>query len=216
MLDDPQAMASELSETELTCLAGVADPRRLLQIFTDPDPATPEEQGQLVGCLEDETLLRIFIAGFLSDSGPLSEETSACIRTRFEGLDLRPVMLAGAQGEEQDAAGGAEFIAGFFITLACLNQEEWAAAAPALDMDPGDQESAMCVLERMGGPEGMVAVLGEDAETGAMALFGTVVECGLEDGPEPAKQTPTPAPTATPAPATGPKPGAPCTSTSAR
>ena len=126
--DDPESVASELSDQELACLAQVADVSQLLRIFSDPGIATPEEQTRLMGCLNDETVARIFLAGFVPDSGPLSLETSACVRAAFKELDPRAVMTAGLEGDPATAMAGS--MTAFIVTLACLNREEWEASAP--------------------------------------------------------------------------------------
>ena len=178
VLDDPEAVASELSDPELACLAGTADTGRLLQIFADPGLATPEEGTQLVTCLEDETLLRIFLTGFIGEAKPLTLETSDCVRTGFEGIDLRSVMLAGTGGDEESAMAGS--MAAFITTLACLSEEEWLAIAPAMDMDPSERDSLLCLTEELGGPEGMAQALSGEDESGMMAFFAASAECGLQ------------------------------------
>ena len=100
-LDDPVAIAGELSESELTCLAGVAEIGRLMEIFSAPEQASAEEQTKLLRCMEKETLLRIFLTGIMEVAGPLSVETSKCIRTGMEGVDLPTAMLAGPAGEDR-------------------------------------------------------------------------------------------------------------------
>ena len=67
----------------------------------------------------------------------------------------------------------------FFTTLSFLNEEEFTAAAPALDMTPADRESLQCVLDQLGGPEGMAATFGSGDESGIMALIGAAMGCGL-------------------------------------
>ncbi len=200
MLDDPEAVASQLSNQELACLAGVADVARLLTIFSDPSMATSEEQTKLIGCLQDETLTRMFLSGFIQDTGPLSTETSACVRIGFREIDIRSVMLSGLQGDPGTAMSGS--MAALFLTLACLNPEEWNAAAPAMDMRPDDRAGMRCLLEEMGGPQGMAAVLGAEAQSGFTALFAAAAGCGMEMGGPPGQLSPavtaTPEPTATP------------------
>ena len=178
MLDDPEAVASELSGPELACLAGTADTGSLLRLFADPGQATPEETTQLITCLEDETLLRIFLTGFIGESGPLSLETSECVRTGFEGIDLRSLMLAGTEGDEQAAMAGS--MAAFTMTLACLSEEEWLDIAPAMGMDPSERDSLLCLTEKLGGPEGMAQALSGEDESGIMAFFAASAECGLQ------------------------------------
>lgn len=180
-MDDPVALAEELSDSELACLAGTADTDRLLQLFASPELASPEEQTQLIECLEEETVLRIFLTGMIGETGALSEETSDCIRAGAEGIGLRSVMLAGIGGDEQTAMVGS--MSAFFVTIACLNEEEWETAGPALDMDASDRESLQCVLEELGGPEGLATTL--ETEAGLMTLFAASTNCGLQPGAGP-------------------------------
>ena len=177
-LDNPEAIADELSDAELACLAGHAETERLLELFSDPELATPEEQAQLIGCLEDETVLRLFTAGLLGETGSLSEETSMCIRTGTDAIDLRSVMTAGISGNEEAAMIGG--MSAFFVAIGCLNDEELSAAAPNLGMTPQDIESLGCVMDQLGGPEGMAEVLGSQDESSLMTLFGAAMGCGLQ------------------------------------
>ena len=48
-LNDPLTVASELSAAELTCLAGVAEIARLMEIFAAPELASPEERANVIG-----------------------------------------------------------------------------------------------------------------------------------------------------------------------
>ena len=111
-------------------------PRRSWRWLGVPELASPDEAEQLIQCLEDETLMRLFLTGLIGQAGTLSEETSECIRGGFSGFDLRSMMLASAAGGDEEAGmvGG---MAAFFLTLSCLEEDEWAAAAPALDDDAG-------------------------------------------------------------------------------
>jgi hypothetical protein len=67
-----------------------------------------------------------------------------------------------------------------FLTMACLSDEEFTAAAPALGMSPDDRESLNCVMEQLGGPEGIAETLGAGDESSFMALFGAAMGCGLQ------------------------------------
>ena len=120
MPDDAETFASELSESELACLAGTADIGRLSRIFSGLDETPPEELTEIIGCLQEDTLLRMFLSGVVQDPAPLSMETSACIRTAFEGIDLRSGMLAAMLGNGQNNM----IAAGVFVTIACLNDVE--------------------------------------------------------------------------------------------
>ena len=190
MLDDPETLASELSESETACLAGTADAERLGRILYGTEESTPEELNAILGCLQDETLLRLLLSGFVQDPAPLSMETGACIRTGFEKIDLRGAMLATVLGNEQDKM----MFASIFVTIACLNDEEWETAATVLGVDLGTRAAMMCLLEEMGGTAGLTAALEPGAEESFTALILAVTDCDLEmeGGTEPAT-TPTPA-----------------------
>ena len=184
MMDDPETLASELSESETACLAGTADTERLGRILYGTEESTPEELNAILGCLQDETLLRLLLSEFVQDPAPLSMETSACIRTGFEKIDLRGAMLATVLGNEQDKM----MFASIFVTIACLNDEEWETAATVLGVDLGTRAAMMCLLEEMGGTAGLTAALEPGAEESFTALILAVTGCDLEmeGGTEPA------------------------------
>ena len=52
MMDDPETLASELSESETACLAGTADAERLGRILYGTEESTPEELNAILGCLQ--------------------------------------------------------------------------------------------------------------------------------------------------------------------
>ena len=200
-MQDAQALAAVLSPEELGCILQNADPQVLQKLMSAPDTATPEEAEGFINCLQDDTLILFFLVPFTSETGALSEESSACIRTGFGGLDLRAMMLASYASPEDEAAQ-VTGMTGFLVTLSCLNQEEWDAASPALELGPYNPEGLQCVLEKVGGPEGLAAMAA--AEGPPIALFGAAVECNLafitgEQPPPPPAPTAAPAPTAMPA-----------------
>ena len=184
MLDDPQTVTSEISDSELACLGGTSDIGRLGRILYGTEESTPEELNAILGCLQDETLLRLLLSEFVQDPAPLSMETSACIRTGFERIDLRGAMLAIVLGNEQDKM----MFASIFVTIACLNDEEWETAATVLGVDLGTRAAMMCLLEEMGGTAGLTAALEPGAEESFTALILAVTGCDLEmeGGTEPA------------------------------
>ena len=184
VLDGPDTALSELSESERTCLEDDDDDTAsLIRALGAPGTAGREGQAKLIGCLEDETLARVFLAGFVGDSGPLSVETSICVRSAFSEIDPRAVMTAGIEGNPGAAMAGS--MAGFSVTLACLNDEEWEAAAPRLGMAPGEREGMQCVLEELGGPSEMAAAMKAANEDDFTVLAQALMDCGLDTGPLP-------------------------------
>ena len=193
-LVDSEAALSRLSKPEISCLEQAAGPGRLHEILRDTRVPVPEADAWIVACLGDDTLINIFLAMLLSDSGPLSQETSACLRTGLEWVDLRELMTEDTRGREQDDRVGAVFLSGYFTAAACLNQEEWDATAADLGLDPGDQETFQCFLEAVGGPEALAAALEGTDQAGSVSLYPAMMGCGLDfegtSEPPPATSTP--------------------------
>ena len=211
-MDDPEAFLAGLSDTERSCVPENSDPRALMALLGAPELASPDEAEQLIQCLEDETLMRLFLTGLIGQAGMLSEGTSECIRGGFSGFDLRSMMLTSATGGDE-GAGMAGGMAAFFLTLSCLDEDEWAAADPALGVAPGDRETLQCVMEALGGPEGVAAALQPAGGGPPAAFFEAAMGCGMPNaGGEPtAAPMPTPSQEtskATPLPAPGSQTGA--------
>ena len=179
-LSDPEAALSRLSKPEISCLEQASGPGRLHEILRDIGVPVTEEEAWTMACLGDETLTGVFLAMFLGDSGPLNQETSACLRTELEWVDLRELMTEDTRGREQDDRVGAIFLSGNFTAIACLNQEEWDATAATLGHDPGDQEGIQCFLEAVGGPEKLAAAMEGTDDDGSVDLYRAMVGCGLD------------------------------------
>ena len=95
------SLISQLSGNEQSYLSETGDPQQLL--MNSPELAFPEERDTLAECLENETLLNIFLKGFADQAGPLSSDTSACVGAGFKNLDLPAMMLTNPEGPEDEA-----------------------------------------------------------------------------------------------------------------
>ena len=179
-LGDPEVALARLSKPEISCLEQAAGPGRLHEILRDTRVPVPEEDAWRVACLGDDTLFGVFVALLLGDPGPLSQETSACLRTGLEWVDLRELMTENTRGQEEDDRVGAIFLSGYFTAAACLSEEEWDATAADLGQDPGDQESIQCFLEALGGPEALAAALEGTDEAGSVSLYPAMLGCGMD------------------------------------
>ncbi len=83
-----------MPDAEQACLSENIDPDRLMLLVGAPDLATDEEGPALIGRLGQETLLRLFLTPVLEQTGPLSAESSSCIRNGFADADLPAMMMA--------------------------------------------------------------------------------------------------------------------------
>ena len=176
-MTDPFALMAELSSGEQSCISDNVDPQQLPLLMSGSE-ADLEEAGALIDCLEDETLLRLFVTGLIGLTSPLSVESSMCIRGGLEGIDPRSVMSAGADGDAQTAM--ADSMSAYMVTLSCLNDEEWQAASAATGMDPGERENLQCVMEELGGPEGMATALQSEDGSGVFTIMFAAMGCGLQ------------------------------------
>ena len=177
-LDDPQAFLSALSVQERSCLsAGGLGIAQIMTAMTSTDGAA--EGDAILDCLEDETVLRMFLSEPLTATGELSDETSACIREGLGGMDLRPMMKSpGAAAGAMDAQ--IVGMAGFLTFTACLNDEEWEAASSTLELGPRDKSGTECLLTELGGPTGVAEALLRPDESGLPRDFiGAAAKCGV-------------------------------------
>ena len=177
-MNDTGLLTSELSDAELSCLSEIGDPQQLVTLMNSPDLASPQERDAMVGCLEHETLLKLFLNGFTDQTGPLSDDTSACVSAGFQNFDLRAMMLSNQEGSGEETAM-VKGMAGILITLSCLNEEEWQAASPALDLPPEGREAMQCVMNMLGEPEGIAASLESKEGEPPLAFFSAAAECGI-------------------------------------
>ena len=83
-MDDPEAFLAGLSDVRSgPASRKTRNPQALMALLGAPELASPDEAEQLIQCLEDETLMRMFMTGLIGQAGTLSEETSECIRGRI-------------------------------------------------------------------------------------------------------------------------------------
>ena len=191
-------MLPGLSDSELDC---IGDPEKLSRTLAGPAMAARDELVGLFGCLEDETISRILLAGFVPGPEPLSLESSECVRAGFEVIDPRAVMTAGAGGDPGKAMAGS--MAAMIVTIACLSDEEWEKASPAVGMSDQDRAGSQCLMAELGGPGNMAEAMLAAQEGDLNSMANAAAECGLDMGPTP-PTPPTPPATsiaATPAPA---------------
>ena len=186
-IDDPNAFLADMSEAELACLSAAVGPDRLATLLGNPDLASDADRAALLGCLEHDTRLRLLLTPVLSATGPLSPESSACLRDSYADTDLQALMSNVMSPSDPGTPGETAQVAGmvtFMVSLSCLSEEEFQVAAPAMGIAPGEYEGFQCVLERVGGQDAMTALLTPAAEFPA-ALFEAAMECQLQLGGPP-------------------------------
>ncbi len=188
-LDNVGALMGEISDAERACLAAspAISPDRLAQLATSPESATPEERSAFLDCLEHETELRLLLTAVLTATGPLSVESSACLRDSYADVDVADLLDGPVSDPGNDVAAQqamARTMVTFMVSLSCLDEDEFAMAGQAMGIAPGEYEGFQCVLEAAGGQEGLVVWLSPGAEFPA-ALFEAAFNCGLQLGGPP-------------------------------
>ena len=182
---DSQPGELDVSDAELACLTETVSEDSVVMTLTMPEMATEEDAAALLTCMEDDTLLRWYLTPFLQQTGALSPESSSCIRSGFATTDIAALMLAVATGQgrepSDEAAAMMTAMAGFLVTLSCLNEEEFLSAAPALGIAPEEQAGFQCVMEQLGGPEEMAALMAPDAGP-PLQLLQAAATCQIQLG----------------------------------
>ena len=183
-VDEPQAFLSGLSPGERFCLEekGI-DSEELSQTTGRSPGGSPEATLDIVNCLQDDTVLRLFLTTLVGQVEPFSRETSACIREGFVPIDMRGLLAPSIAGSTPENSLALAMVA-LNVSVVCMNDDEWATYSPRLGMQPEGRDGAACLLEGLGGPAKLVeamqsASLGEVPEELARA----VESCGAQTSP---------------------------------
>ena len=197
-LRETEDINSELSGAEVACLMELGPILHLRWEWILPGPGDQEERVEIIGCLEDETVARIFLADIVMGARSLSLESSACVRAAFSEISPRSMLLAKVDGYPEDTLHSATVL--YFITMACLSDEEWATADKPLREDSGIREVMRCMMEKVGGPGVMAAAMTNGEEGDQKVLSEAAADCGEKTGPTPGRTDadPPPATTGTP------------------
>ena len=150
-----------------------------VEVFVLVEEISEEVAETALNCLDNESLLRLFLSPFLMLTGPLSAESSECIRTGFGETDYASLLQSasgGGAGQPDDEAAMMAGMTTFIVTLSCLNDDEFAKVAPSMELDPAQREGFACVLEHLGGPQAMAALMAPDAGP-PIKLFEAAVAC---------------------------------------
>ena len=201
-LHDTEDVNSQLSDAELACLKEGSPGLHLGWAFILPGYGEPQERVEIIECLEDETVARIFVSESAEGVATLSLETSTCVRAAFNEIDPRAMMLAKVEGFPENTLNSATTL--HFVTMACLNDAEWETTARWLREDSELREVMQCMMEKLGGPGTMAAAMTKGGRGDQEALAEAAEDCAGEMGPVPAETPATP--TATPEPASTAEP----------
>ena len=191
--DNPQAFLATLPAAEQDCLTTNSDPMRVITLAGLPgaEIASPQEIADVIDCLGDDTLLRIFLSGILVDVGPLSTSSSDCIRAGFANLDLRPVLMTGdfasvpGYGLLKQAALFGN-LRPYLLALSCLDRGEWFDGLQYFSMPDENWTILKCVKKIIGGPAALAAALQPLDGPIPQAFMNVESECLLLPTPQPA------------------------------
>ena len=172
-----------VSEEEEACLVASLG-TDAIQLLATSDTVSEEMSESALKCLEEDSILRLFLTPFLQATGELSAESSDCIRKGFGDIDYAQLLQSASMGEGETPADEASMMAGmtsFIVTLSCLDDDEFAKVAPVLGVSPDEREGFECAVEYLGGPEELAALVAPDAGP-PLKLFEAVLACGVSLG----------------------------------
>ena len=87
-----QELLPEVSRAELDCIVLTLGTEWLIDREKKGDFLTQEEGQGVLRCLEHEPTLRLFLTPLVGATGPLSTESSVCIRVGFEDVDVAEML----------------------------------------------------------------------------------------------------------------------------
>ena len=182
-LQDSQALQSALSEGELACIGDIPETLNRVALAW-PAQESKDELLRLIGCLRDETLARLFLAGLVAGPEPISLETSDCVRAVFAVIDSQEVMTAGIEDDPVRAgrAMAASTAAATTVT-ACLTGEEWERATPGIERGPQGQAEKRCLMDVLSGPGEMAETMRAAREGDSTGLTEAAAACGVDRDP---------------------------------
>ncbi len=121
---------------------------------------SPQTTATIINCLQDETILRLFLTSLVGLTEPFSPVTSMCIEEGLVLLDLRQ-LLAPAETRDAPVNSLALGMVALNVSVVCMDDDEWDIYASRLGMQPRDREGAACLFEELGGPAKVVEAMQE-------------------------------------------------------
>ncbi len=153
--DDSAGLLSRLSPDERDCITEFD----LLADFWSKHPDVDyEDVAQQMGCLRDETLLSLYLAGLawhLQDlGGVFRADTASCIRGSLDGTSLGGIVRE-AHTAERDLVRQAHTAVWDLTVWYCLSEEEVALAGPDSGITSDEYDGMICTVEAFGGLAGL-------------------------------------------------------------
>ena len=179
---DAAGALAALPPSETACLTQRGFFEALATVF-DGEDVEPADLAGIVECLSDETLLRMMVTGTIDDIGPFSPATTSCLRAAVERIDLGAAFIYIARGEDEpwnDADANAVVV----LTWACQAEDEFGPAAPMMGLTAKDKEVAACMLNELGGSEGILETYDEGGGEDLIAWYLLyTVTCRMDERP---------------------------------
>ena len=181
-MDDANAFLASVSENEPNCLFGAIPPERLGAVLQSPELADEADRSAVLGCPDHDIRLRLLLTPVLSPAGPLSADSSECLRNSYADTAPRQLLSTIASPSDPGSPGESAEVAAmvnFMVSLSCLSEEEFQVTAPAMGMALEERENFEGVLERVGGQDALAALLTPAAEF-PVALLEAALECQVQ------------------------------------
>ena len=153
--DDSAELLSRLSRDERDC---IMDFELLADFWSRHPDVDYEDVAQQMGCLRDETLLDLYLAGLawqLQDlGGVFRADTASCIRGSLDGISLGGLVRE-AHTAERDLVRQAHTAVWDLTVWYCMSEEEVALAGPDSGITSDEYGGMICTVEAFGGLEGL-------------------------------------------------------------
>ena len=182
-IDDPSALLSELSGSERSCLSDNDIGQQELAQFAGSGPGdSPETSTAIIDCLQDETVLRLFLTSLVGLTEPFSPETSICIEEGLAFLDLRE-LFAPTDARDAPVNALALGMTALNFSVVCMNDNEWDVYAPRLGCRPTSGRAQPACSKSWAGRRSWRKPCGIPAWVNRRDLVTALAACGVDTSP---------------------------------
>ena len=176
-----QPTMTDLSQEEKDCLGP-----EILELMNGGETEDIAILKSIIGCLTDASINQMFLVEPMTEDGPLSDTTVACMHDSAAAPALREAMAS--ISEDQEESMDAFWImmkltiGAVFASLDCMDREERAIYGTELDLDDAGINCVIDALEQSG--DNVAAVLMQD-DAALVGLEQHIERCRTTQAPTP-------------------------------
>ena len=174
---DSAALNAGIPQEEQACAERHGGPQMLMKGRAGREA----EVEQVIRCLSDETLLRMFVSTMAFQEGSLDRETSNCIRTALDRVEIRRIIDSQNPNGPGARQAADTAVMGMIATVSCMTEEEWNRSPMKKKVQESTKSTMACAMDAMGGADGLSETISKIGQEGAAAeMAQATATCKVE------------------------------------